>query len=143
VHDSLPLTVAVCPVESLFVHVMVSPTLAVTCAGSNAKLAILTDTVPVASDGAHGAAAADAGALAGASLAGASLAGASLAGVALCGATDGAVVAAVPAHALAMNTANTTKGRILARDIVASSALRARSSQGYVDVYAAVGRAVS
>jgi len=98
----------------------------------------LTDTVPVASDGAQGAAAADAGALAGASLA-----GASLAGVALCGATDGAVVAAVPAHALAMNTAITTKGRILARDIVASSALRARSSAGYVDVYAAVGRAVS
>jgi uncharacterized protein YjbI with pentapeptide repeats len=138
------LTVAVCWTESLFAHVITSPTLAVTVAGSNAKFAILTDTVPVASDGAHGPAAADAGAsLAGASLAGASLAGAWLAGAWLAGAAVGALVAVPPPQAATSNIVTTRAGRVRVRDMTASSTLCARSSLGYVDVYAPVERPVS
>jgi hypothetical protein len=149
--SSLPLIVAVWPVESLFVHVMVSPTLAFTVAGSNAKFAILTETAPAASDGAHGAAAAEAGALADAgSLAAAdaladagSLAAGALAGVSLCAAAVGALVAAVPPHAATANIATMVAERILVRDMVVSSTLRARSSLGYVGDYAGAGRLVS
>jgi hypothetical protein len=143
VHVSSDLTVAVCCTESEFVHVITSPTFAETVAGSNAKFAILTDTVPVASDGAHAPAAADAGASLAGAEAGASLAGASLAGAWLAGAAVGALVAAVPLQAATRSIVTTRVGRVRVRVIAGSSTLRARSFLGYVDVYVPGVRLVS
>jgi hypothetical protein len=125
--------------------VTVSPTFAVTVGGSNAKLAILTVTVPAVLDGAQAPAAADA-ALAGAdaaSLAGAdaALAGASLWGAALWGAADGAVVAALPPQAATRNMVMTMAGMTRLRDM-ADSTVRARSL-GYAGHYVGIGGSVS
>jgi hypothetical protein len=113
-------------------------------AGSKAMFAMLADTVPAASEGAQGPAAADAGApLAGAPLAGAPLAGAPLAGAWLWAAVVGAPVAVPLLQAASSNRLARNAGRVIARDITASSTLRARSSLGYVDVYAGLRAPVS
>lgn len=133
-------TVAVCGAVSLLVHVMTSPTLAVTEAGENAKFAIVALTVPVSVDGAH--AAPPAAALsdaAGPSLAGASLAGTSLAGAAVAGAD----AVAPPVHALRTNNMVEQRARIV-RDIWTSSWFGAGvRSLGDAGWYAAAGRPVS
>jgi hypothetical protein len=150
VHVAWSSSVAVWGAESLFVQVMVSPTLAVTDAGENAKFAIFTATVPAACATAHPPpAAADGAALDGASLDGASLDGASLdgasdAGAADTGARDGAVVAVLPPlQAATRNIApNRNVPRTLVRDMIASTLL-ARSCLGCIDGYVGIERPVS
>jgi hypothetical protein len=137
---SWPLTVAVWPVESLFVQVIVSPTLAVTVAGLKAKLAMFTATVPAAWATAQPPppAAAD-----GASLAGAWEAGAWEAGCDA-GAADGAVVAVPPPPQAAMRNIVPKKKVVRVRvRVIGASTLRARWSLGCIDGYAGIGRPVS
>jgi hypothetical protein len=129
-------TVAVCCALSLFVHVMVSPTLALIDVGLKAMFAIVPVTVPASDDGAHGASPAAALSEAAGTL---SDAAGALAGAAVAGAE----AVAPPPHALRIKTIAAPRARIV-RDIWTSSSSRAgTSSLGDAGWYAHARRAVS
>jgi hypothetical protein len=127
-------------VVSLFVNATTSPTLAVIVAGSNAKLAIFTATVPASVDGAHAAPPPAAGEPPAAADSAADSAGALAAG-----ALAAVVALELPLQAATMNNVAVPSTRISRVDIaVASSRYSVRVSSRGIEVrYDAAGRAVS